>query len=100
MTATVTNALGYNYRVRKMELPAGQRERDLPLQGERMPESQPLPVREQALAIVHALPADASWDELMYRIYVRQAIDAGLEDANAGRVVGVAEVRQQFGLTP
>ena len=35
----------------------------------------------------------------MYRIYVRQRIDAGLEDAEAGRVVDVAEVRRQFGLS-
>ena len=34
----------------------------------------------------------------MYRIYVRQAIESGLADADAGRTVGVDEVRSQFGL--
>ena len=36
----------------------------------------------------------------MYRVYVRQCVDAGLKDADAGRVVDVAEVRRRFGLTP
>jgi predicted transcriptional regulator len=35
----------------------------------------------------------------MYRIYVRQAIEAGLEDSRAGRTVEVAEVRARFGLS-
>jgi hypothetical protein len=41
---------------------------------------------------------DATWDDLMYRVYVRQAIDAGRQDAAEGRLVDVAEVRRQFGL--
>jgi predicted transcriptional regulator len=34
----------------------------------------------------------------MYKIYVRQAIEAGLEDSKAGRTVDVKEVRSKFGL--
>lgn len=37
--------------------------------------------------LVESLPAGASWDELHYEIFVRQAIEAGLADADAGRVV-------------
>lgn len=59
-----------------------------------------LPVKQQALELVQSLPADASWDELMYRIYVRQAIEAGLSDVEAGRIVDATEVRRQFGLAP
>lgn len=57
-----------------------------------------LPIRDQAMEIVQSLPPDASWDELMYRIYVRQAIERGLEDSAADRVTDIAELRQQFGL--
>lgn len=32
----------------------------------------------------------------MYQIYVRQKIDAGLEDADAGRTVSHEEVFQEF----
>lgn len=57
------------------------------------------PIREQAMELVRSLPVNASWDDLMYRIYVRQAIERGLQDAEAGRLADVAEVRREFGLT-
>jgi predicted transcriptional regulator len=57
-------------------------------------------VKDQARRLVEDLPDDASWDDLMYKIYVRQAIEAGLEDSAAGRTVDVKDVRAQFGLKP
>jgi len=56
-------------------------------------------VKEEAKRLVENLPEDVTWDDLMYQIYVRQAIEAGLADSDAGRVVDVEEVRKQFGLT-
>jgi hypothetical protein len=35
----------------------------------------------------------------MYGVYVRQCVDAGIDDANRDRVVDVDEVRKKFGLT-
>lgn len=55
-------------------------------------------VKQQARDIVEGLPDDADWDELMRRIYVRQSIEQGLEDSEAGRTHSVDEVRRQFGL--
>jgi predicted transcriptional regulator len=55
-------------------------------------------VKKEARRLVEDLPEDATWDELMYRIYVRQSIEAGLRDVQEGRVVGVDEVRARFGL--
>jgi predicted transcriptional regulator len=55
-------------------------------------------VKQEARRLVEQLPDDASWDDLMYRIYVRQAIEAGLEDSEAGRTVDVQDVRTEFGL--
>jgi hypothetical protein len=34
----------------------------------------------------------------MYEIYVRQAVEAGLADSEAGRTADVAQVRQKFDL--
>jgi len=45
------------------------------------------------------LPENATWDDLMYEIYVRQAIESGLSDSNAGRTTDVKEVRAKFGLS-
>ncbi len=56
-------------------------------------------IKDEAHRIVEQLPDDASWEDLIYRIYVREAIEAGLKDAQEGRTVPVAEVRRQFGLT-
>lgn len=55
-------------------------------------------IKQQAHILVDSLPDDATWDDLMYKIYVRKAIEAGIEDADAGRTVDVKEVRRRFGL--
>ena len=34
----------------------------------------------------------------MYRIYVRQAIEAGIKDSDEGQTLDVKEVRRRFGL--
>jgi hypothetical protein len=49
--------------------------------------SEPADIRPDALRLVEQLPADASWDDLAYEVYVRQAITQGLADADAGRTV-------------
>ena len=55
-------------------------------------------LKEEARRLVDELPEDATWEDLMYRIYVRQAIGAGLADCVADRTVDVDEVRREFGL--
>lgn len=56
-------------------------------------------VKREARRLIDQLAEDATWEDLMYQIYVRQAIEAGLEDSDAGRVIDVAEVRAKFGLS-
>ena len=55
-------------------------------------------VKEEARKLVDNLPEDVTWDDLMYQIYVRQTIEAGLADSEAGRVIDVEDVRKRFGL--
>ena len=50
-----------------------------------MPESRN--IKSDARRIVDELPDDATWEDLMYEIYVRESIEAGLADVEAGRVV-------------
>lgn len=45
-------------------------------------------IKPEARRLVDELPETASWDDLAYEVYVRQSIDAGLADAEAGRLVG------------
>jgi hypothetical protein len=56
-------------------------------------------VKSEALRLVRGLPATSSWDDLMYRIYVRQKIDAGLSDIAAGRVHSHVSIRKEFGVS-
>lgn len=53
-------------------------------------------IKTDALRLVRDLPGNASWDDLMYRIYVRQKIDAGLADIRSGRVSSHESIRKEF----
>lgn len=55
-------------------------------------------IKEQAKDLINNLPDDANWDEIMYEIYVRQKIEAGLKDVEAGRTVDLKTIRKKFGL--
>ena len=56
-------------------------------------------IKQEAQKLVENLTEDSTWDDLMYQIYVRQAIEAGLEDSKAGRTIDVKEVRARFELS-
>jgi hypothetical protein len=55
-------------------------------------------VKERAREVIDQLPEDASWDDVMYAVYVRQVVEAGLADLDAGRKQPHAEVKARFGL--
>jgi hypothetical protein len=63
-----------------------------------MSEAKSHDVKDAAHRLIDGLPDDATWNDVTYRVYVRQSIDAGLRDVDAGQVVDVAEVRRRFGL--
>jgi len=44
-------------------------------------------IMREARRLVDQLPEQASWDDLIYAIYVRQAVERGIADADAGRIV-------------
>ena len=64
-----------------------------------MPSSKQTDVKTAARDAIDQLPDDATWDDVMYRIYVRQKIDAGLCDVENGRTMTTTEVRRRFGLS-
>jgi predicted transcriptional regulator len=53
-------------------------------------------VKSEAIKLVRGLAPSSTWDDLMYRIYVRQKIEAGLADIRAGRVHSHAAIRKEF----
>ena len=55
--------------------------------------------KEEAHRLIDQLPADATWDDLMREIYVREAIESGLSDSIAGRTKTVGVIRKNYGLS-
>ncbi len=55
-------------------------------------------VKEEVRRLAEELPEDATWDDVMERVYLKQAIQAGLEAVEEGQVRPVEEVRRSFGL--
>lgn len=49
--------------------------------------TEPRSIKPDAQRLVESLPETATWDDLAYEVYVRQSIEAGLADAEAGRVI-------------
>lgn len=56
----------------------------------------PIDAKAHAREAIDRLPDSASWDDVMYELYVREAIDAGLADVAAGRVVPHDQVKNQL----
>ena len=56
-------------------------------------------LKEEAKRLIDSIPSLSSWEQLMYEIYVREAIENGLTDSREGRKTSVEEVRSEFGLS-
>jgi hypothetical protein len=54
--------------------------------------------KADAHRLIDQLPETATWDDLMREIFVREAIERGLEDSRTGKTRDVAEVRKKYGL--
>lgn len=55
-------------------------------------------IKQQAHKLLDQLPDKATWDDLIYQIYVRQSIEAGIKDSDFERTLDVKEVRRRFEL--
>ena len=48
--------------------------------------------------MVNELPEDTNWEELMYKIYVRQSIEEGLQDSEEGNTTPHEEIKKNISL--
>ena len=53
-------------------------------------------IKQEALKLIDGLPEEASWDDVIYQMYVRKKIEKGIEAADQGLVVDHDEVKRQF----
>ncbi len=56
-------------------------------------------IKDEAKRLIEGMPDDATWDDPMHEVYVRQAIEQGLTDSETGRTWAVTEVRAKYGLS-
>jgi hypothetical protein len=52
----------------------------------------------EAHKIIDRMPPNATWDDLMHEVYVREAVERGLADSKAGRTKDVIDIRARFPL--
>jgi hypothetical protein len=55
-------------------------------------------IKEETRKLIEKMPDGSTWDDLMREIYVRQSIESGLADSQAGRTTSVETIRADFGL--
>jgi predicted transcriptional regulator len=49
-------------------------------------------IKQEIMEFAKNLPDECTWDDVMYHVYVRQKIDAGLKEAEEGSVIDHDEV--------
>jgi len=52
--------------------------------------------KEAVRQLLDHLPDQASWDDIMYELYVKQKIEEGLKDAEEGRVIPHEDVKREL----
>lgn len=52
--------------------------------------------KNAARQIIDHLPDQATWDDIMYELYVKQKIEEGLADIEAGRTVPHEQVKAEL----
>ncbi len=53
-------------------------------------------VKQEAHKLIDQLPENATWEDVMYEAYVRQAVLEGIEAADRGEFASKEEVRKRF----
>ena len=52
--------------------------------------------KDEARKIIDNLPENATWDDLIYQIYVKKRIETALQEIDRGDTLSHEEVKQQF----
>lgn len=52
--------------------------------------------KQVAHELIDHLPEQASWDDVMYTLYVRQKLERSLQAANEGKVTSHEDAKKRF----
>ena len=53
-------------------------------------------VKQAVSSVLQNLPDDVTWERVQYHLFVRQQIELGLANAEAGRLLETSEVRKRL----
>ena len=54
-------------------------------------------IKQRAHELIEALPDNATWQDLLYALELGADVEAGLADANAGRVTDSEDLQREYG---
>jgi predicted transcriptional regulator len=52
--------------------------------------------KEEALQLISRLPEEVTWEDIMYRLYVKRKIEEGMKAADEGRTLPHDDVKALF----
>lgn len=52
--------------------------------------------KDAARQLIEHLPEQATWDDIMYELYVKQKIEEGIKAADAGRTVSHEDAKRRL----
>jgi predicted transcriptional regulator len=53
-------------------------------------------VKKEAKKLIHKLPDQATWDDIMYEFYVKKKLAAALKAAEEGHVISHEEAKKRL----
>jgi predicted transcriptional regulator len=52
--------------------------------------------KKSARDLIDQMPEEASWDDIMYELYVKQKIESGIQDVSEGRVAAHEDIKARL----
>ncbi len=53
-------------------------------------------IKEQAINLINELPENATWDDIMYKIYVREKIEDAIVETDKGNFISHEEAKKRL----
>jgi hypothetical protein len=54
------------------------------------------PIKEEAINTINAMPEDANWDDIIYNLYVKQAVSDAENAINQGKTISHNDLKERL----
>jgi hypothetical protein len=54
--------------------------------------------KEEARKVLESVPDNATWEDIMYQLYLREKVEAAIAEADAGEGISQEEMEKRFPL--